>query len=285
VTLEARTRHDYGERETEAARRVLVDLGQVLGSFFRDAVVVVGGWVPDLLIPDAAEMHVGSIDVDLALDVRRLRDGRYAEIVNSLLATRRYETTAMPFRLRANVTLGDGGSDVVVDVDFLKEAERRRRHDAAPLLPDFRPLDADACAAAFVSPALLPLDGRSIAGTENRVQLRVASVPSFLVMKAYALAGRDKPKDAYDFCYCLEHAPGGVEELAAAWNARRQDRLVTGALKHLREKFSSVSSYGPRQVAVFFDETTTEARDMRARRAFELVARFVARLDGRRSPS
>jgi hypothetical protein len=25
-------------------------------------------------------------------------------------------------------------------------------------------------------------------------------------MKAYALAGRDRPKDAYDICYCLDHS-------------------------------------------------------------------------------
>lgn len=48
-----------------AARRVLVDVGQVLASFV-DCLVVVGGWTPDLLLPDADERHVGSIDVDLA---------------------------------------------------------------------------------------------------------------------------------------------------------------------------------------------------------------------------
>jgi hypothetical protein len=78
MTDEPRTEHDYGPREIEAARRVLVDLGQVLGFWFADSIVVVGGWVPDLLLPDASEAHVGSIDVDLALDAPKLREGRYA---------------------------------------------------------------------------------------------------------------------------------------------------------------------------------------------------------------
>jgi hypothetical protein len=58
---------DYKERQVEAARRVLVDVGQVLASF-EDAFVVVGGWVPDLLLSASVPAHVGSIDVDLALD-------------------------------------------------------------------------------------------------------------------------------------------------------------------------------------------------------------------------
>ena len=66
MTPEPRTQYDYGEREVAAAKRVLVDLGQVLGSFLTESVVVVGGWVPDLLLIGAGERHVGSIDLDLA---------------------------------------------------------------------------------------------------------------------------------------------------------------------------------------------------------------------------
>jgi hypothetical protein len=62
----------------EAARRVLVDLGHVLASF-SDCMVVVGGWTPDLLMPKEDEPHVGSIDVDLALDAAKLNEGRYAD--------------------------------------------------------------------------------------------------------------------------------------------------------------------------------------------------------------
>ena len=57
---EPRQRDDYSDRQVEAARRVLVDLGQVLAAFM-DCVVVVGGWTPDLLLPEADEPHVGSI--------------------------------------------------------------------------------------------------------------------------------------------------------------------------------------------------------------------------------
>jgi hypothetical protein len=90
-----------------AARRVLVDLGQVLASF-QDCVVVIGGWVPDLQLKDAKPLHVGSIDVDLALDVAALGDGRYAKLIESLLGTGRYKQSAEPaekFRLHAPIDL------------------------------------------------------------------------------------------------------------------------------------------------------------------------------------
>ncbi|HWO35025.1 MAG TPA: hypothetical protein VNO32_40045, partial [Candidatus Acidoferrum sp.] len=43
------------------------------------------------------------------------------------------------------------------------------------------------------------------------------------VMKAHALAGWDKPKDAYDLCYCLDNYPGGLDKLAAAWKLRSEE--------------------------------------------------------------
>jgi hypothetical protein len=57
----------YQAREVEAARRVIVELWQILGAY-RDALVLVGGWVPELLLPHAKPPHTGSIDVDLLLN-------------------------------------------------------------------------------------------------------------------------------------------------------------------------------------------------------------------------
>src|ERR1051326_3079603 len=93
-----RNQSEYSSRQVEAAHRVLVDLGQVLASF-EDCLVVVGGWVPDLLISEVEEVHVGSIDVDLALDAEKLNDGRYAELLKLLIETRRYRPGAKPFQL------------------------------------------------------------------------------------------------------------------------------------------------------------------------------------------
>ena len=104
---EPRKEADYSERQTVAARRVLVDVGQVLASFV-DCLVVVGGWTPDLLLPDADEPHVGSIDVDLALDAAKLNNGRYAELIKLLLDTKRYQPGDKDFQRVVEVDLKDG---------------------------------------------------------------------------------------------------------------------------------------------------------------------------------
>jgi tRNA nucleotidyltransferase/poly(A) polymerase len=122
---------DYSRRQVEAARRVLVDVGQVLASF-HDAIVIVGGWVPDLLLPDAEPEHVGSIDVDLALDARQLEDGRYAELLKLLLDTGRYEKGDQAFQLVTPVDLGDAEAPVRVEVEFLAPADikLKKNHQA-----------------------------------------------------------------------------------------------------------------------------------------------------------
>jgi predicted nucleotidyltransferase len=272
-----RHRDEYGSRQVEAARRVLVDLGQILASF-KDCLVVVGGWVPDLLISEVEEVHVGSIDVDLALDAEKLNDGRYAELLKLLIETRRYHPGAKPFQLVTNVDLRDGEKPIQVEVEFLAPKEVKLKKRKPKLPDDFRVLQADGCGAAFNAPVQIELAGQTIGGAKNTVRLRVASLPDFIVMKAHALAGRDKPKDAYDICYCLTYFPEGLQTLADSWKQRNQDKDVKHAIDILREKFATVDGFGPRQVVEFYDSNEKETQDMHARRAFELVQRFLSLL-------
>jgi hypothetical protein len=254
----------------------LIDVGQVLAAF-QDCLVVVGGWVPDLLLPDvSADAHVGSIDVDFVLDVRRLGGGRYAELLGLLLATRRYRQGPKAFQLITDVDLGDGERSVEVEVEFLAPKDVELKKSKPKLLEGFRVLQADGCAAAFRSPEQIELTGKMVRGAKNTVRLRVASLPDFLVMKAHALGGRDKPKDAYDICYCLEHFPGGPDGLARTWSARRAENDVRRAIEILREKFSGPEAFGPMQIVEFLALDDRELEAIQALRAYELVQRFLA---------
>jgi hypothetical protein len=69
----ALTFRDYSADQVEAARSVLLELVHLLGEY-RDDIVVVGGWVPQLILPPGPTPHVGSIDVDLALNHRNLTE-------------------------------------------------------------------------------------------------------------------------------------------------------------------------------------------------------------------
>ncbi|MEI6175809.1 MAG: nucleotidyl transferase AbiEii/AbiGii toxin family protein [Verrucomicrobiota bacterium] len=275
---EPRQHEDYSDRQVEAAHRVLVDLGQVLASF-SDCIVLVGGWVPDLLLPDADEPHVGSIDVDLALDAEKLNGGRYAELLKLLLDTRRYVRGVKDFQLVAEVDLGDGGTVIQVEVEFLAPKDVSLKRNRTKLIKDFRVLQADGCGVAFHAPVEMPVPGINVRGAKNTVRLRIASLADFLVMKAHAIAGRDKPKDSYDFCYCLDHVPGGLGVLAEDWKARLADKDVSRAVGIIREKFEDPASFGPQQVVEFYHSQQPEEQAMQARRAFELVREFLKQID------
>ena len=81
--IDAQNAADYDDRTTEAARSVLFEIGQILGSYHGKFAVI--GWaVPWLLLEDAEIPHVGTADADLSLDPEALGDGECAQLVESL---------------------------------------------------------------------------------------------------------------------------------------------------------------------------------------------------------
>src|ERR1035438_4859690 len=75
---------DYDDRTTAAVKSVLIEIGQILGSF-QGKFAVIGGAVPWLLLDNEEMRHVGSLDVDLSLDAEALGDGEYAKLVDTLM--------------------------------------------------------------------------------------------------------------------------------------------------------------------------------------------------------
>ncbi len=61
------TKSDYTSDGIQAARSVMLELHRMLG-VYADHIVVVGGWVPELIVPQETEAHVGSMDVNQAIN-------------------------------------------------------------------------------------------------------------------------------------------------------------------------------------------------------------------------
>ena len=72
--IDPRRASDYDDRTTVAVKSVLIEIGQILGSY-RGRFAVVGGAVPWLLLNDSDMPHVGTLDVDLSLNAEALGDG------------------------------------------------------------------------------------------------------------------------------------------------------------------------------------------------------------------
>jgi len=92
-------------------------------------------------------------------------------------------------------------------------------------------------------------------GRPNRIELLVASISALLVMKGYALDGRDKPKDAYDIYFCVRQFPGGPAILAAESTPLLVQPIAREGFDKLAAKFRSDADYGPYTVSRFLGES------------------------------
>ena len=251
--IEPRSANDYDDRTTSAVRSVLVEIGQILGSF-EGKFAVIGGAVPWLLLSQAEMAHVGTADVDLALDVEALGDGEYARIVE-LLTRRGYRQSPdlRRFQLARTVKTRDGGPPVEVIVDFLMPRDAVIARNNPPLVDNFAVQRADGAKLALSFFQMVPIDADMPDGGRNSVSIAVASIPSLLAMKGYAIAKRDKPKDAYDIYYCARNYPGGVEGLISDTKPfLKVDAAATG-YRHIASKFRTDNDYGPTRVREFVE--------------------------------
>ena len=261
-------RTDYTADAVEAARSVLLELTRLLGEY-QDGIVIVGGWVPELLLSQAPRRHIGSLDVDLALDHRTLQKVGYKTIMQLLLACG-YRQGEQPFIFFRTVQLG--GRSLDVEVDFLagEYAGTTRRHRTQKI-QDLHPRKARGCELAISMATEVTLRGTLPGGGKDAATLRVSTIVPFLVMKAMALASRLMEKDAWDIYYCIRYYPGGISGLVDEFLPHLKNRLVQEALAILGEKFASPEHVGPKHVADFEDITDSEERVLLQRDAFERV--------------
>ena len=77
------TKYDYGKSEVNACLSVLVELMTILGEY-RDSIVLVGGWIPYFLLENSRKEHVGSLDIDIALDFQKISNSSYRTILQML---------------------------------------------------------------------------------------------------------------------------------------------------------------------------------------------------------
>jgi hypothetical protein len=229
-------RSDYTSEAVEASRSVLLELSHLLGEY-QDGIVIVGGWVPQLLLRQASRRHIGSLDVDIALDYRILREVGYKTILQ-LLLLRGYRQGEQPFIFYRTVQLGEKSFEV--EVDFLAgEYAGAACGHRTQKVQDMRPRKARGCDLAVRLATEATLSGTLPGGGQDTATVRVASIVPFLVMKAMALAGRLMEKDAWDIYYCIRYYPGGVSKLADEFRPHLENRLVQEALTKIAEKFAS----------------------------------------------
>ncbi|MBU0595491.1 hypothetical protein KJ567_02245, partial [Candidatus Bipolaricaulota bacterium] len=147
------SRRDYNAEQVAAARSVLLELMLALGEY-REDLVLVGGWAPTFLIPEPSKPHVGSIDVDLAVNHIHVTEDAYETIRTHLLKRCYKPVPGNPAAFRRQV----GG--VAVQVDLLageyEGTEKRHRHQR---IQETHLRKARGCDIAFLDPESVLLEG------------------------------------------------------------------------------------------------------------------------------
>lgn len=264
---------DYKEEEVQKCLSVLIELMTVLGEF-RNNIVIVGGSVPPLLLPEAEDKYIGTLDVDIALDFTKIDDSTYKTIVDTLKERGYYQKEGdQPFKFYRDV------EGMTVEVDLLAAeyggtSDSHRHQD----VQDARARKARGCDLVFGRYVTVELNGKLPSGAENKVTVKIASIGPFLTMKGMALWTRMKGKDAYDICYCIGNYPGSINAIAESIKPIITNKLVQEGLGKIRAKFETVNSIGPNFVADFLEISNPEEIERTKREAFELVNALMDRI-------
>ncbi|MGQ0628138.1 MAG: nucleotidyl transferase AbiEii/AbiGii toxin family protein [Phycisphaerales bacterium] len=253
--------------QAHASRAVLLDVLTILGLYL-DGIVVIGGWVPELMFPGRG--HVGSFDVDLALDARRIRADGYNSI-----RTRLTDQGYVQSDLHAGVfqkELPGQRTTITVKLDLVTGEQADATNPA--LIQDLNIGRLRGVELALDHTVTVSLSGQLPSGADNTVSARIADVPSFLCTKAFALNERKKEKDAYDVYFCLRHFAGGPRSLADACRPLLKVPRGREAMEILRQKFATLNSVGPRWAAEVAAGQGGDAGTV-ARDAFERATIFL----------
>jgi hypothetical protein len=234
------TLDDYNDDSIAACKSVLVEALTVLGRH-RQHLVLVGGWVPPLLMPGGG--HIGSIDVDVAIDSRRIPAHLYETIGNDLQRAG-YHLTELPNRFEREVRIG--GRTLTVTLDLITgeygHPQTGGTHEIIQGMPVWRSRGVDVALDHSVE---MVVSGTLPEGGDNDVRVRVAAVTAFLVMKGFALDDRKKEKDAYDIYFCLANYLGGIAGLVEEFRPLMDSGLVRESLAKIHGKFRTIDSVGP----------------------------------------
>jgi hypothetical protein len=252
---EPQSASDYDDRTTAAVKTVLIEIGQILGSF-KGKFAVVGGAVPWLLLADADMPHVGTIDVDIGLDAEALGDGEYVSLINALCGHGyRQRAELKRFQLVRQIPAQDGNAPFDIIVDFLMPRDAQIVKNSPPIMADFAVQRADGVDLDMRFYQFVALSGNMPSGCTNTVEIAVCSIAALLAMKGHAINGRFKQKDAYDIYYCVRNYSEGHQALAEQCRPLLAHPSGATGYAYIAEKFATINSFGPTCVRRFVEES------------------------------
>jgi hypothetical protein len=247
---------------------------------YRDQIVLIGGWVPYFLLgkyrcPGEYEQHVGSLDIDVALDAFSIPETAYKSILEILKERGFYHKKDSLGRdipasfLRKVVT--ENGKEIEVRIDFLAPeyggTPKKKRHQVIQEILARKGRGTDIV---FNHAETIHLSGPISSGANIELDIKVADVTACFVMKGIAMGERTSEKDAYDLYMLARYYKEGPNSVLSELRKLRNHGLMKEALKNIQEHFKDIKSLGPVSIAKFMGITENGEHDRITRDAFEI---------------
>lgn len=251
-----------------ASRIALAEIAEILEG--HPMAVIVGGMVPFLRLDQGAEAHEGTVDIDIVLDPLVSREDSELTLHEELTRRDFRQDSVRPFRWTKTIAVGEETHEVLVE--FLA--------GGTPAANGLVRNESEDLYASVIPGMQVALHVTSTVEINGSGELRVASWPAYLAMKAAALARREpekRPKDAYDIVYCLRCAAESIAEEVR--DSLSGDPLVLAGILHLSELFSTPDSLGPRMYATRGEDR--EHTELLAKEAFVRVGDLIERVSDR----
>jgi len=247
---------------------------------YRNQIVLIGGWVPYFLLekykyPGEYDPHVGSLDIDVALDAFSIPETDYKTILEILSGRGFYQRKDtqgrdIPASFLKKVAL-ENRKEIEVRIDFLAPeyggTPKKRRHQ---MIQDMLARKGRGTDIVFNHADVIHLSGPISNGANIELDIKVADVTACFVMKGIALGERTSEKDAYDLYMLSKYYKEGAKSVLAELMKLRNHGLMKEALKNVQEHFKDIKSLGPVSIAKFMGITDREEHDRITRDAFEL---------------
>lgn len=248
---------DYTKEDVELVRKTCLYVATKLGDLLND-LVVVGGLVPSLLIPDESlpageDVHIGTMDLDIGLSLALLDTKRYEDLkirLHSAGFIPDENEEGNPTLQRWKIT---PASDLKVTVDFLipPSLEADKGGDLRHIEKDFAAVITPGLHLAFQDRRKVTLEGRTLLGEKASREIWVCGSGAFIVLKALAFDQRGENKDAYDLYFMIRNYGSGVDDVCRCLTPLLKEAETQRALEILNHNFSEPDGVGPSRVARF----------------------------------
>lgn len=274
---------DYDAVTTARCERALVTLLGDIGPW-SERIYLVGGLAPRYVVgslPEGARPHVGTTDVDLVIGLALGDESpeAYRTLENNL--KKAGFNTESSFRWTKYV------EGVKVIVEFLCETDqvepgriyKPKGEGTGTGLGAFNVRGAQLVTRDYVVRTIEA--ERFDDGGVSRVDVRVANILSYTVLKILAFQDRHENKDSYDLIYCLLNFGEGPHDAGrvAAASAILNDVQVHESLQLLAERFESVVHDGPRAYGAFLaDDGDAQETARLQQEAVAVVREFLEAL-------